>query len=100
MRQFTDKRKIENQFLRILWKTIWAIENFLIKINWGFFLKNNSWPTLCHWTPSSLCKGLFCAPIRKSFLKDYWSLSVSRYAFINCKFVKNLKDCIVLGYKS
>jgi len=23
-------------------KTLWVIENFLIKINWGFFLKNHS----------------------------------------------------------
>jgi len=49
-------------------KHFWAIESFLIKINWGFLLKNNSWPTLCYWSSSTLCKGPFCAPIRKYFL--------------------------------
>jgi len=45
--------------------TFGHLEKFLRKINWGFLLKSNAWPTLCYWSSSTLCKGPFCAPIRK-----------------------------------
>jgi len=76
----TEKQKLRINTSEYCEKHFWAVESFLIKINWDFLFKNISWPTLCYWSFSTLCKSLFCVSIRKSFLNHSWSLSVSRYA--------------------
>jgi len=53
-------------------KTLWVIEIFLIKNQLGLFLEESLLTnSLCHWNSSRLCKGIFCAPIRESFLTTF-----------------------------
>jgi len=61
-------------------------------------LKSNVWPILCYWNSSTLCKRLFCAPIRELFftILDPFCIKICVNWLQICEIVKTMY-CV--GYK-